>query len=283
MPAPKRPPLSKKRQQYAQERGGFTFVGKPLSYPAGVAERYQRELDRMIRPMIRAYERELRKIMLEPDVITQDASTASRARIALNSLARRFQKLFNERAPILTDRMLGGVDKHSELDLKQSLKDVSGGLTLKTTNMPAALRESFKAAAVENVSLIKSIPSQYHERIEGAVMRSIQVGGEGRKTLMDELTNIGGMSERRARNIANDQVRKATTTSNTERAKALGIKKFKWLHSGGGFDKRQKHVDASGKTYSYDNPPRIGDKGEPVLPGYAINCRCRAVPVIEWD
>lgn len=279
--ARKRPPLSKPRQQYAEQRGGFTFVGKPLSYPACVAERYQRELDRLIRPMIKAYERELDRIMREPDVITQDASTASRARIALNSLARRFQKLFNEKAPEIADRMLNGVDKHSERDLKQSLKELSGGITLKTEAIPAALRESMKAATVENVALIKSIPSQYHDRIEGAVMRSIQVGGEGRKTLMDELSNIGGMSERRARLIAQDQTRKATTASNTERAKALGIKKFRWLHSGGGAEPRRSHVEASGKVFSYDNPPRIGDKGEPVLPGYAINCRCRAVPVIE--
>lgn len=281
--ARKRPPLSKPRQQYADQRGGFTFVGRPLTYPAGVSERYQRELDRLISPMIKAYERELERIMREPDVITQDASTASRARMALNALKRRFAKLFNEKAAPIADRMLGGVDKHSERDLKQSLKDLSGGITLKTEQIPAALKESLKAASVENVALIRSIPAQYHERIEGAVMRSIQVGGEGRKTLMDELRNIGGISERRARLIAQDQTRKATTASNTERAKALGIKKFKWLHSSGGAEPRKSHVNASGNVYEYANPPRIGDKGEPILPGYAINCRCRAVPVIEWD
>jgi uncharacterized protein with gpF-like domain len=67
-----------------------------------------------------------------------------------------------------------------------------------------------------------------------------------------------------------------------ERAKAAGIRKFRWLHSSASAEPRRKHVEANGKIYEYDNPPRIGDKGEPVLPGYAVNCRCVAVPILEW-
>lgn len=279
----KRPPLSQKRKDYADQRGGYTFVGKPLHYPAGVAERYQKDLDRLIASMLKGYERELQRLLREQGVVTQDASLASQARIALNKLSRRFQKLFDQNASRITERMLNGVDKHSETSLKQSLKELSGGVTLQTSVMPAVLKESVKAATVENVALIKSIPTQYHQRIESAVMRSIQVGGEGRKTLMDELRNIGGMSERRARIISEDQTRKATTSANTERAKSLGIRKFKWVHSRGGAEPRKSHVAANGKIYEYANPPAIGDKGEPVLPGYAINCRCIAVPVIEWE
>lgn len=278
----KRPPLTNKRKAYVDQRASGVLVGQPLRYPAGVAERYQRELDKMIRIMTRAYEREMNALWKELSPITTDASLASQSKLALNRLKKRFAKLFNDTAPSITDRMLGGVDKASASSLKTSLKELSGGITLKTDIMPAALKESIKAATIENVALIKSIPDQYHQRIEGAVMRSIQQGGEGRKTIMNELANIGGMSVRRAKIIAEDQTRKATTAANTERVKALGIKKFKWLHSRGGVDKRPKHVAASGNIYSYDDPPRIGDKGEQVLPGQAINCRCIAVPVVTW-
>ena len=283
MPPRKRPPLTKKREQYVDQRAHGVLVGKPLAYPAGVADRYRRELDRMAAQMHKAYERELEALWKElgPDM-AQDASLASQARMALARLQKRFGALFKERAPAITERMLGGVDKASATGLAASLKDLSGGITLKTDVMPAALRESLKAATYENVALIKSIPQQYHDRIEGAVMRSIQQVGEGRKTIMEEVRRIGGMDERRIKIIADDQVRKQTTAANYERAKSLGITKARWLHSSGGVDKRPKHVAFSGKVFELDNPPAIGDKGERVLPGQAINCRCTWTPVVEW-
>lgn len=278
----KRPPLTSKREQYVDQRASGLLVGLPLHYPAGVAERYQQELDKLIRQMTRDYEREVNALWKELPPVTMDASLASQSRIALNKLKTRFAKLFRDKAPSITDKMLGGVDKASAASLKMSLKDLSGGVTLKTDTMPAALVESMTAATAENVALIKSVGTQYHERIEGAVMRSIQQGGEGRKTILDEMKNIGGMSLRRAKIIADDQTRKATTANNSIRAQELGIKKFRWQHSGGGVEKRESHVRASGKIFEYADPPKLGDKGEPVLPGVAINCRCVAIPVIEW-
>lgn len=278
----KRPPLTQKREQYVDQRARGVLVGKPLHYPAGVEDRYRSELDRLIRIMTRAYEREMNALWKELPPIAMDASLASQSRIALNKLKGQFAKLFRDAAPSITERMLGGVDKASASSLKSSLKELSGGVTLKTDTMPAALAESMTAATAENVSLIKSVAAQYHERIEGAVMRSIQQGGEGRKTIMEELGNIGGMSVRRAQIIARDQTAKATTANNAFRAQELGIKKFRWQHSGGGVDKRIKHVQASGKIFEYANPPHIGDKGEAVLPGQAISCRCIAIPVVEW-
>lgn len=277
-----RPPLTNQRKDYVQARASGILLGKPLHYPAPVAERYDRELDKLIRAMTGAYEREINALWKELPPIAMDASLASQSRITLNKLKARFAKLFRDTAPTITERMLGGVDKYSESSLKQSLKELSGGVTLTTAVMPAALVESMKAATTENVALIKSVAEQYHERIEGAVMRSIQQGGEGRKTIMDELNKIGGMSQRRAKLISSDQVRKATTASNAMRAQQLGIKKFRWLHSGGSAEPREKHIKASGKIFEYANPPKIGDKGEAVLPGQSIACKCVAIPVLEW-
>jgi len=259
------------------------LIGKPLHYPAAVAERYQHALERLISPMLKEYERELNTLWTElsPE-IAQDASLTSQARMRLAKLKAKFDKLFRLSAPTIVDRVLNGVDKHSALSLKESLMKLTGGVTLTTSIMPAALKESMKASTIENVALIKSIQAKYHERIESAVMRSIQRGGEGRKTIIDEIRSIGKVSERRAKLISSDQTRKATAASNKFRSEALGIKKFKWVHSRGGVDQRIKHLNADGNIYSYDDPPKIGDKGEAVLPGEAINCRCVAVPVIEW-
>jgi SPP1 gp7 family putative phage head morphogenesis protein len=278
----KRPPLSKQRQQYVEQRSSGLQLGKPLHYPAAPAARYRASLDKLAWRMQREYEREINKLWREYGPITQDASLASQARIALNRLRDRFAKLFAKAAPTITERMLGGVDKASAASLGESLKALSGGVTLKTQVMPAALKESMTAATAENVALIKSVATQYHDRVEGAVMRSIQQGGEGRATIAEELQKIGGMTERRVKIIAEDQTRKATTAANALRAKSLGIRKFRWVHSGGGAEPRRSHIEASGNIYSYDDPPRIGDNGEAVLPGQAIGCRCVSVPVLEW-
>ena len=278
----KRPPLTNQRKDYVQARASGLLVGEPLHYPAGVADRYRDGLDKLVQQMMREYKREVAALWREYAPITQDASLASQSALALTRLKNKFARLFKERAPALIDRMLGGVDKASATGLQKSLKELSGGVTLKTDTMPAPLAEIVKATTYENVKLITNIPEQTALRIEGAVMRSIQQGGEGRKTILQELERIGGMELRRARTICQDQTRKIFSAMNAERSKALGIRKARWQHSNAGVEKRSKHVEFSGKIFDLDDPPAIGDKGEKVLPGFAVNCRCFYVPVIEW-
>ena len=267
-----RPPLTNKRKDYVQARASGLLVGEPLHYPAGVADRYRDGLDKLVQQMMREYKREVAALWREYAPITQDASLASQSALALTRLKNKFARLFKERAPALIDQMLGGVDKASATGLQKSLKELSGGVTLKTDTMPAPLAEIIKATTYENVKLITNIPEQTALRIEGAVMRSIQQGGEGRKTILQELERIGGMKSRRVKLIAEDQTRKITSAMNAERSKALGITKARWVHSRGGVDKRQKHVDFNGKIFDLNDPPPLGDKGEKVLPGFAVNC-----------
>lgn len=261
--------LSKKRSKYVAERKEGRVVGAPLSYPAGVAEKYQRDLDKLAARMVKEYRRELLSTWRG---VAMDASLASQARIALNKLRRRFQALFNQEAPGITENILGRIDKHSKATLEQSLKKLSGGVTLKVAALPGSLADALKASTAENVALIRSIPQQFHLEIEGAVMRSIQPGGRGLEEVTEQISKYEGVTKRRVRIIAQDQTRKITTAINAERAKSAGITKFKWLHSSGSADPRQSHVAANGNVYDYDKPPAIGDNGEPVLPGQAINC-----------
>lgn len=278
----KRPPLTNKRKDYVQSRASGILVGEPLHYPAGVADRYRDGLDKLVQQMMREYKREVAALWRDYAPITQDASLASQSALALARLKNKFTRLFKERAPALIDRMLGGVDKASATGLQKSLKELSGGVTLKTDTIPAPLAEILKATTYENVKLITSIPEQTALRIEGAVMRSIQQGGEGRKTILQELERIGGMESRRVKLISEDQTRKITSAMNVERSKALGITKARWVHSSGSAEPRPKHVDFNGKIFDLNDPPAIGDKGQKVLPGTEISCRCFYVPVIEW-
>lgn len=140
------------------------------------------------------------------------------------------------------------------------------------------MRDALEATVAENVSLIKSIGSQYLTAIEGHVMRSVTTGRD-LAPLARRLELQYGVTRRRAALIARDQNNKATAVITRERQNELGIKAI-WLHSAGGKEPRPTHVANSGKVYD----PKEGwfdpDVGEHIWPGTLINCRCVSKSVI---
>lgn len=285
MKKPTRPPLTTKRKAWAEARGGAVFRGTPLRIPAGVAQRYSGELQRLVHRMSKEYQKELHEMFSTPDYdaqIAQDASITSQSRILTNRLARKWKKIFDRKSKDLAEQMVGQADRASAAGVKASLKDVSGGLTLKTSSLSPVAVTQMNASVVENVALIRSIPEQYASSVQQAVMRSI-TSGNGLSDLVPELQRIGGITERRAKNIAHDQTSKVYATMNRDRMKGLGIKQFEWLHSGGGQHPRPLHEEMSGKIYSFDDPPIIDERtGERGIPGTLVNCRCTALPVISF-
>ncbi|HAT1528763.1 TPA: phage head morphogenesis protein, partial [Morganella morganii] len=160
---------------------------------------------------------------------------------------------------------------------------LSGGITIKTPAMPEALKDKMIAATAENVSLIKSIPQQFHSRIEGAALRSVSQTGSGSKTLLDEIKAAGVKEEKRAVFIAVDQTRKITTAANYERMKSAGIRKAIWHHSAGSAEPRKLHQQLDGEVFDLDDPPVIDERtGERGLPGQLPNCKCFWTPVIDF-
>jgi len=280
-----RPPLTKSRQAYAEARGGHTFKGAPLHYSAAVESRYQRALTLLVRQMRIATETGFRRLdrQFATDAIAQDApSYASQARILTDALRKRFMAAFSRQSRPLAERMQAQVDAASSASLHQSLKEMSGGVSLSTRTIPKAAIEITKAGIVENVALIRSIPDQYFLKIQGEVMRNIQ-RGDGSAGVLAAIEHIGVVTTKRAELIARDQTSKATSNLNAARMKGLGIRKFEWLHSSGGKEPRKLHVEMSGNIYSLDDPPIIDDKTkERGLPGQLINCRCVMRPVLEF-
>lgn len=282
----KRPPLTRRRQLWAQRRGTHVFYGKPLVPNAGVADRYAQKLLRQINAMADETEREVQALYRRnrPAVTTGlDASMASQARILMNQMARRFEVVFRRLAPGLAKQTLAGINRASASNLHASLRDVSGGLSLKTSVITGRVREVMTASTAENVALIKSIPAQYFEKIQGTIMRAI-TAGRGAADVFDMVEHIGAVTRKRAKLIARDQTSKATTALNAARMDDLGITEFEWLHSAAGKEPRPLHKNVlDGNVYRLDNLPIIDEKtGERGLPGQLINCRCRMVPVIKF-
>lgn len=274
--------LTKKREKYVDQRSSGKLVGGALRPSAGQIERYSAEITKLLRLMYREYRLELVKTFDDIPAIVMDASIANKASVALNALKRRFARLFRERAPVIVENMLKGVDKASTDTLNTSLKELSGGITLKTDKMPAALKQVVQSAIKENVALIKSIGEKYHTQIEGAVMRSLQPGGRGLADVREFLDKYEGITDRRRDLIAMNQVRRVSAAIQVERAKSAGVKEFVWRHSRGGAHPREIHERLDGKVFTLDNLPVIDKDGTRGLPGFLPRCRCFMVPQLSW-
>jgi len=278
--------LTKKRKTWAAKRKQApVFVGGALRPNAAVGIKYAARLEKLTRQMIETVRREVLRLFEGPvgrQHLGMDASLASQARMLTDKLTRRFEELFAKAAKPMAESMLSGAEKSTKSSLHSSLQQLSGGLSLKTSVMNTPLQEVYKASVAENVALIKSIPAEYLQKVQGSVMRSITTGN-GLQDLIPALEQYEGQTYRRARNIALDQTRKAHNSINKQRMQALGVKKFKWIHSGGGAHPREDHVLMDGQIFDFDNLPVIDKRtGERGIPGQAPNCRCSMAPVFAF-
>lgn len=279
--------LTKRKAIRVQQRRQNVVRGQALNYNAAVQSRYVASLQAMVDEMRRITDIEVRRWWRGSGAehyFAEDAapSVTAQANRLTKRLEDRFSALFDG-ADKIASTMLKQTDAASVTSLHGSLGQLTGGLSLKTSVVPPQLQQAISAALSENVALIKSIGSRYLDQVQGAVMRSITTG-RGLQDLVPEIQKQGQIAERRARNIALDQTRKAYNTVNRVRMQALGVQKFEWLHSGGGAHPRKDHERMDGKIYSFDDPPVIDPRtGERGFPGQAPNCRCRMLPVIEFE
>lgn len=268
------------------ERGPSMLEGKPVFPSAPAQDRYRAELDRLIDEMIRVTERDVRRLaksFATDAAMDTQASPVSQSRILLNRLKARFMRLFRDRAKGMADRMSNAVVANNTTQVHSSIQALTGNVSLKTSFITGEIEQQLAAGIQQNVELIRSIPEEYFLRVQGDVMRAIQ-SGKGEADILRTVEAAGGITKRRAKIIARDQTSKANSALTIARFKRLGIKKFKWLHSGGGKEPRPLHVAMSGNVYEIDNPPIIDERtGETGFPGWLISCRCVATPVLEFD
>lgn len=137
-----------------------------------------------------------------------------------------------------------------------------------------------------NSSLIKTIPQQYMAQVE-TLIREAALKGTDPKELQRQIRELTGVSERRAKVIARDQIAKANAELTQYRQEDLGIKEYTWLTSrdervrgtpGGRYaSARPSHYAREGDKFSWSSPPAGGH------PGMAILCRCVAIPVFPGE
>ncbi|WP_292631653.1 phage head morphogenesis protein [Mesorhizobium sp.] len=211
--------------------------------------------------------------------MAQDETPADALRRSIRKLAAQWTKRFDIASDQLGEYFALSVEKRSSAALRKILRD--GGISVEFKKT-AAMRDVVDATIHANVALIKSIPSQYFDQVEGAVMRSVQTGRD-LAGLVAELERYSGITKRRAAFIALDQNNKATAGFNAARPLELGIDEAEWHHCGGGKEPRPTHVQAGREKVRYKISTGWYDPALKrfIRPGEEPGCRCVCKPVIK--
>jgi uncharacterized protein with gpF-like domain len=211
---------------------------------------------------------------------------ASRIIATMKELGRRWQSNFDEMAPDIAGQFTGRSADHTTQRMERLLDDAGWTVNFKVSPQIQTIMNS---AIVENVGLIKSIPAQHLQRIEGVVMRNVQKGND-LEALTKELHETFGAPKARATLIARDQTFKLNSVITKARQSQAGIKRAVWMHSNirapGRF--RPEHLafsdgrhnpGAKGPIYEVEQGAFL--EGKWTWPGFEINCHCSSRPVIE--
>ena len=131
----------------------------------------------------------------------------------------------------------------------------------------------------QNIELIHSIKRRTRESIRYVLSANIIRAVDKEilvKELSESITQMAKINEKRAVLIATDQVGKLNSQLAQLEQMQNGVKSYIWRTMRD--DRvRPEHRAREGKKFDWDKPPADGH------PGWAIRCRCIAVPVYDTD
>lgn len=270
---------------------------KPVKPSRAVARSYARDIQKLIKDMVKDYYAVYYIYRDERGQLTTDAAwVTTSVEERFKKLGDKWQRAFQDFADGKSEDVIREILKQTDLQLKSILQDYLSAkyFTIIGSTVPKTMRIMMKAQLAENVALIKSIPQDFHHRVEGAVYRAIT--GEGTlKRLRDDIAHYGNMSLRRAKLISSDQTTKIFNVLAIQRMKQVGITKYRWVHTHRGKTQRPYHErkwdgvsglndgrpnGLNGFVFSLENPPVIDPKtGERGLPGRLAFCYHRDTEV----
>lgn len=246
---------------------------------AGVRLAYQRQLEKLVRDMAHSVEYWLEAAYKNnAPLMAQDALPSNELKKRIAELSKRWVAKFDDMAQKIAERFVKQGKQTTDAAFMSALRDAGWTVQFKPSRM---VQDAMNATIAENVSLIKSIPSQYFTQVEGIVMRGVSAGRD-LKQITDELQARYGITARRAANIAKDQADKVTATITKARRLELGITQAIWVHSGAGREPRPSHVKAGRDQLVFDVSKGAYLDGKWVQPGEEINCRCVSKSILPF-
>lgn len=245
------------------------------------------------------YQRKLRKVVAELAKITNlkkqdifDTLRQSRPPPLSKQIVEAIKSLYESTNTTLIaleqmSQMLKQVNNFNKLQQYEVLKSAMGvDIFVSQPELLVNLNEW----AAENVRLIKSIPDEYFSDLQGIISRAIQ-NGDSTKAVAQQIKDLIGVTDKRARLIARDQIATLNGQLTKKRQMSVGISYYIWSDSNDS-RVRTSHQKQDGHLYCWKyvagvRPicPKCGepahDPPEKGHPGEEIRCRCVALPVLD--
>ncbi len=225
--------------------------------------------------------------LIRPLLLAGDARTVSRI---IRELQDKWRVEYGKESEIIARQWVGAVSQEQKAAFQKNAARALG-VDYTTVFDDNIVFDAADLMSVEARDLITNISQEYGEKIRQAVMAAYQQLPlpEGR-SLSDEIQHIHGMTKERARLIARDQTSKINTAITKARNEEIGIEEYIWRTAGDsrvvgtpgglwpvGNKVHGNHYARNGKKFRWDTPPSDGS------PGFAINCRCYAEPIIDVE
>ena len=255
--------------------------------------KYRRELDALLRYMLNIALDELR----EPEKVNDALPDYFKSLTA--KMNRIFDKLdainLSMFANLIASRVVNTANNaNKERFNRQASKTFGIDLKGALSSSGKAVQDQLAIDRELNASLIKSVATEFKQQISETIMTNVQ-SGKRSTDLITQIKERYSVSQSRAKLIARDQTSKLNGSLVKARAHAVGSKTYIWS---GVMDerhrKREDHWVMNGKLCRWDDPTifcedqgktwkkrkQIG--GVEAHPSEPINCRCAALPVVEF-
>lgn len=209
------------------------------------------------------------------------------AAAVLSQLQDKWRAIYGKNSPGFADRWVSSIQQRTKEETQTQLAKALGvGFT--SIFDDRTVYAAAEAASVTAADLITRIPEEYFGDVREAVLLNYQQldAGNG-KSLAQLLAKRYDIALTHAQLIARDQTSKINTAITQARNEELGIEKYVWRTvgdsrvvgtPGGRYTKPNSvhgnHYERNGVTFYWSKPPEDGH------PGWAINCRCFADPII---
>lgn len=260
--------------------------GTPIVPSAAIDLWYRKELKAMLKAMLDDYKKEIYRTANSGQgeaFYATDALFSSVFESTLKSLQQRWGRIFEGFAEKLAPEFVNKVEGQATSATMHSLS--VAGLKAPVAAYNSNVANTIQASVDFNHTLITSLSKEAHEHVYTAVMLSLTSPNpeeQGLDGITAALTKAGIHSKKRADLIARDQTSKIYSSLSDARMEQNGCEEFEWLHSSAGKVPRHTHVEKNGQIFKL-NDPRLweGPKADQGPPGWAINCRCRKVPVFR--
>jgi len=261
-------------------------MSRALVYPAAIEARYWRMLRARVLSLSKAIDGAMKKGIAKVGTSIDDRaergdSAATDADVMINFIdevvleweqTHSIAALSPELTPIAVS-----VDRQVAGELTRTV-----GRAMEVAPWKPTQEGIYQGWAQGNANLIKNMDQDFIDGVRDQVVSAVNEG-KSTRVLAKEVQARTGVTTARARLIARDQVGKMTGAIQEVRQKSLGVTEYIWRTSQDdrvrdGSDGPADHVDLDGTTQKWSEPPNDGN--ENVHPGWAINCRCTAEPVV---